>query len=62
MDIFLNKFSFNISTLSRRVSCPGTALGSDDFTIIAYNKFGGTVTLDLDGALRLILQTIHWVL
>ena len=22
----------------------GTALGADDFTIIAYNKFGGTVT------------------
>ena len=24
----------------------GTALGADDFTVIAYNKFGGTVTLD----------------
>ena len=22
----------------------GTALGADDFTVIAYNKFGGTVT------------------
>ena len=26
----------------------GTALGGDDFTIIPYNEFGGTLPLDLD--------------
>ena len=40
----------NVNLTASPAVTSGTALGIDDFTVIAYNKFGGTVTApELDG-------------